>query len=186
MLRCEELKNGDGCREPPLSLNPFSPPTTPSLPPQISLSKPHPPRPIHRQLSVSLSRSIHRQLSVSLSPKSVSQTLKSLHRLPEVGASVVAASYRYVCQRWCHLSSLPSKPLSTVIAVSEAITVCLRPLRVLCVVPAVCRRCSSLRWKPSRLLRLYRSHLCDHAIVSPSFVVVETIVVAFASAAMDV
>ncbi|KAK9157872.1 hypothetical protein Scep_004446 [Stephania cephalantha] len=81
--------------ENPLSLSTHSHLQQPPLSLLKSLSKPHPPPPIHRQLSVSLSRPIHRQLSVSLSLKSVS--LKSLHRLPKVGASTVAASCHRVC-----------------------------------------------------------------------------------------
>ncbi|KAK9167252.1 hypothetical protein Scep_002443 [Stephania cephalantha] len=98
--------------------------------------------------SLSLSsRPIHLQLFVSLSPKSVSQTLKSLHRLPKVGASVVAASCRCFCQRWCRLPSLPPKPSS---APLEAIAVSLSPLCAIAYVqPRRCRRCSSMRWKPS-------------------------------------
>ncbi|KAK9157987.1 hypothetical protein Scep_004561 [Stephania cephalantha] len=144
MFRYEELKNGDGCREPPLS-QPILTSNNPSLPPQISDQKLNPPPPIHRQLSISLSRPIHLQLSVSLSLKYVSQTLKSLHRLPEVGASAIAASCRRVCRRWCRLPSLPPKPSSIVVDASEAIVVCLRPLLPLPVQPpplvATVRRC---------------------------------------------
>ncbi|KAK9112675.1 hypothetical protein Scep_020194 [Stephania cephalantha] len=121
---------------PSLSLNPFSPPTTPSIPPQISLSKPHPPPQIHRQLFVSLSRPIHCQLYVSLSPKSVSQTLKSLHRLPEVGASAIAASCRRGCRRWCRLAAArPSPPIVVAPLRSHCCALPSPSARPLCAIP---------------------------------------------------
>ncbi|KAK9140164.1 hypothetical protein Scep_009845 [Stephania cephalantha] len=109
MLRCEELKNEDGCREPRLSLL----------------------KSLIRNLT-RLPRFTVNSLSLSIDPFTV-------------GASAVAASCRRVCRRWCRLPSLPRKPSPTVVAASEAIAVCLRPLPPLFVQPAplvaAIRRC---------------------------------------------
>ncbi|KAK9101042.1 hypothetical protein Scep_024472 [Stephania cephalantha] len=146
MLRCEELKNGtDVYFDPSLSLNPFSPPTIPSLPPQISLSKPHPP-PVN-SLFLSLDRFLFAFLFVSLSLSTDSpSTLFSLSR----NLSPKPLNRRTVCRRY-ELSSRPPEVVPSAVAASEAvaaaseaIVVCLRPLpRAVRLAPpvAVVRRC---------------------------------------------